>query len=47
LLTDGSLFSQLHRPFSYVFHRVRRNIFPPYWKTASAGRREYAVLVST
>jgi len=40
LLTDGSLFSQLQRPFYYVFHMVRRNVFPPYWKISSTGRRE-------
>ena len=33
LLPDGSVFSQLLRPFYYLFHLVRRNVFPPYWKT--------------
>ena len=41
LLMDGSVISQLLRPFYYVFHLARRNIFPPYWKTlpSSAIRR--------
>lgn len=32
LLTEGSAMSQLRRPFYFVFHLVRRTIFPPYWK---------------
>jgi glycosyltransferase involved in cell wall biosynthesis len=40
LLTRGSVFSQLLRPFYYLLHLIRRNIIPPYWKTvtASTGR---------
>jgi glycosyltransferase involved in cell wall biosynthesis len=33
LLSDGSILSQLLRPFYYIFHRVRRSVSPPYWKT--------------
>ena len=33
LLTEGSLLSQMLRPFWYVFHLVRRNVRPPRWKT--------------
>jgi glycosyltransferase involved in cell wall biosynthesis len=36
LLMEGSVFSQLVRPFYYVFHLVRRNIVPPFWKTLDA-----------
>ncbi len=32
LLTQGSLASQVARPFAYVFHLVRRNIWPPRWR---------------
>jgi len=35
LLTEGSLYSQLLRPFYFVFHRVRRSVIRPYWKTVS------------
>ncbi len=31
LLTQGSLASQLERPFLYVYHLVRRNVLHPYW----------------
>lgn len=37
LLTKGSLGSQLIRPFSFVFHRVRRSLRPPYWKRCGHG----------
>jgi glycosyltransferase involved in cell wall biosynthesis len=33
LWTEGSVTSQLLRPFYFVFHFVRRNLRPPYWKT--------------
>ena len=33
LLTEGSLMSQLLRPFYFVFHVVRRSVRPPHWKT--------------
>ncbi len=33
LLTEGSLVSQLLRPFYFVFHVVRRRVRPPYWRT--------------
>ena len=32
LVSEGSLLSQLVRPFYYVFHRVRRNLVTPKWK---------------
>ncbi len=32
LWADGSPLSQLLRPFYFVFHLVRRNAVPPYWK---------------
>ena len=35
LLTEGSLMSQLLRPFYFVFHLVRRTVRPPLWKTLS------------
>jgi glycosyltransferase involved in cell wall biosynthesis len=33
LLIEGSVMSQLVRPFYFVFHFVRRTIRPPLWKT--------------
>lgn len=33
LFAEGSPLSQLLRPFYFVFHLVRRNVVPPYWKT--------------
>src|ERR1019366_4295639 len=33
LLTQGSVKSQLLRPFYFVFHLVRRSVRPPLWKT--------------
>ena len=35
LLTEGSVVSQLLRPFYFVFHLIRRTIRPPLWKTLS------------
>ena len=35
LFTEGSVASQLKRPFAYLFHVVRRNIRPPYWQGSS------------
>jgi glycosyltransferase involved in cell wall biosynthesis len=32
LLTQGSVTSQLKRPFMFVFHVVRRNVLRPYWR---------------
>ena len=32
LLTQGSLASQLVRPFAFVFHVARRNLRPPVWR---------------
>ena len=32
LMAEGSLMSQLLRPFYYIFHRVRRTVRPPLWK---------------
>jgi glycosyltransferase involved in cell wall biosynthesis len=34
LRRDGSIWSQVRRPFWYVFHLVRRNVAKPQWKTA-------------
>ena len=33
LLTQGSPGSQMARPFLFVFHVLRRNLKPPYWRT--------------
>ena len=33
LCSEGSLASQFVRPFAFVMHIVRRNIWPPYWRT--------------
>jgi glycosyltransferase involved in cell wall biosynthesis len=33
LLAEGSLGSQIVRPFCFVFHLVRRTVRPPLWKT--------------
>ncbi len=32
LLSEGSVASQLKRPFLFPFHLVRRNVLAPYWK---------------
>lgn len=32
LFTEGSPGSQLTRPFAFVFHLVRRNVWRPYWR---------------
>jgi len=32
LLTEGSPGSQLARPFLFLFHLLRRNLKPPYWR---------------
>ena len=34
LATEGSVISQLKRPFMFVFHLVRRNVGSPYWRTS-------------
>jgi glycosyltransferase involved in cell wall biosynthesis len=34
LLTEGSISSQMKRPFMFVFHMVRRNVFSPNWKAS-------------
>lgn len=36
LLTQGSLASQLARPFAFVFHVARRNLRPPVWRRLSS-----------
>ena len=36
LLIQGSLSSQLMRPFAFVFHLVRRHVWPPYWRKLPA-----------
>lgn len=33
LLNEGSPMSQLMRPFLFLAHIVRRNVWPPYWRT--------------
>jgi glycosyltransferase involved in cell wall biosynthesis len=33
LLNEGSPIAQLMRPFMFLAHLVRRNIWPPYWRT--------------
>lgn len=38
LLTRGSVGSQLSRPFSYLFHLVRRHVRPPYWRVLTVQR---------
>jgi glycosyltransferase involved in cell wall biosynthesis len=38
LLTQGSVMSQLLRPFYFVFHLVRRTVRPPLWKTLGQAR---------
>ncbi len=35
LFTQGSVRSQLMRPFAFVFHIVRRNVIRPYWRRLS------------
>jgi len=35
LLTQGSLASQLVRPFAFVYHLARRNLRPPLWRRLS------------
>ncbi len=49
LLKDGSVLSQLLRPFYFAFHIVRRNVRPPLWKTLSRDNtaRELAKPVPT
>ena len=37
LLSEGSVVSQLLRPFYFVFHLVRRNLRPPRWKVVDHG----------
>lgn len=36
LLTQGSLASQLVRPFAFLFHVTRRNLRPPVWRRLSS-----------
>jgi hypothetical protein len=38
LLTQGSVMSQVLRPFYFVFHLVRRTVRPPMWKTLGQAR---------
>jgi len=40
LLREGSVASQLKRPFMFAFHIVRRNVRSPYWKTSSTNMIE-------
>jgi len=39
LTTEGSITSQLKRPFMFVFHIVRRNVLSPCWKASGDGGR--------
>jgi hypothetical protein len=43
LMTDGSVGSQLARPFYYAFHLGRRNIVTPYWKRVGRQSSSYTV----
>lgn len=43
LLKDGSVASQLGRPFYYVFHVGRRNMLAPYWKRVGRQSSGYTV----
>ena len=36
LLTEGSVASQLKRPFLFPFHLLRRNVLAPNWKTSGS-----------
>src|SRR5271165_3265809 len=36
LLSEGSVASQLKRPFLFAFHIVRRNVRVPYWKASAS-----------
>jgi hypothetical protein len=38
LATEGSVTSQLKRPFMFVFHILRRNILSPYWRASGDPR---------
>ena len=46
LMTQGSVVSQLRRPFLFIFHVLRRNVRSPYWKT-SAGKGVEALKPAT
>jgi hypothetical protein len=37
LFTQGSVASQLVRPFMFVFHIIRRNVRRPYWRSLGDG----------
>jgi glycosyltransferase involved in cell wall biosynthesis len=39
LFTQGSVASQLARPFMFAFHIIRRNIRRPYWRGSKLSRR--------
>jgi glycosyltransferase involved in cell wall biosynthesis len=36
LFTQGSVVSQLKRPFAYLFHVLRRKMRPPYWQRSGS-----------
>lgn len=38
LFAEGSPASQFMRPFVFLYHIVRRNVLPPYWRTLSRGQ---------
>jgi glycosyltransferase involved in cell wall biosynthesis len=40
LFTQGSVASQLVRPFMFAFHIIRRNVRRPYWRKLGDGRGE-------
>ena len=39
LFTQGSVSSQLARPFMFAFHIIRRNVRHPYWRGSKLSRR--------
>ncbi len=39
LFTQGSVASQLARPFMFAFHIIRRNVRRPYWRGSKLSRR--------
>jgi glycosyltransferase involved in cell wall biosynthesis len=41
LFTQGSVASQLARPFMFVFHIIRRNVRRPYWRSLGDSKRVY------
>ncbi len=46
LLREGSVASQLKRPFLFVFHVLRRNVRSPYWRKPTADKAESSPVVA-